>query len=45
MPTTKPPRVRLTIVCNECGHTWRVSPNADPQCPKCNSVDFEVKES
>jgi Zn finger protein HypA/HybF involved in hydrogenase expression len=37
-------RLRVTLRCNECGHTWRVSPNAsDPQCSRCNSVDFEVQ--
>lgn len=40
----KPKRVTVTLICNECGKKWRVSPNAsDPQCPKCNSVDWEVK--
>ncbi len=40
-PKAKPERVKL--VCQECGKTWRVSPNAnDPQCPKCNGVDYEV---
>ena len=37
-------RIRIRIVCNECGHSWRVSPDADPQCAECNSVDFDVVE-
>ena len=36
--------VKISVQCNECGKKWRVSPNADPQFPKCNSVDFEVLE-
>lgn len=36
--------VKITVVCNECGKRWKVSPCSDPQCPRCNSVDFEVKE-
>lgn len=36
--------VRIPVTCNECGKSFRVSPNAsDPQCPKCGSVDLEVK--
>ena len=36
--------VRVALVCQECGKTWRVSPNAaDPRCPKCGSVDWEVQ--
>ena len=36
---------RITLKCNECGKTWRVRPNAaDPQCPKCGGVDWDVKE-
>ena len=37
-----PVRVRISLKCNECGKTWRVGPNSDPQCPKCNGVDYEV---
>lgn len=40
----KPERIRIRIVCNECGHAWYVSPDADPQCAECNSVDFDVPE-
>ena len=40
--STKPPAVRIGLQCNECGKKWRVSPNSDPQCPKCNGVDYEV---
>ncbi len=47
VPVTVPPkpkRVTVTLVCNECGKTWRVSPTAsDPRCAKCGSVDWEVK--
>ncbi len=35
---------RIALVCQECGKTWRVSPQAaDPRCPKCGSVDWEVQ--
>lgn len=37
-------RIRIRVVCNECGHAWRVSPDSDPQCPECNSVDFDVAD-
>lgn len=37
-----PKRVRVKLTCNECGKRWNVSPSSDPQCPKCNSVDYEV---
>jgi rubrerythrin len=36
-------RIRIVLVCQECGKVWRVSPNSDPQCPNCNSVDYEVR--
>jgi Zn finger protein HypA/HybF involved in hydrogenase expression len=40
--TEKPSRV--TLVCQECGRIFRVSPNAfDPRCPKCHSVDWDVR--
>lgn len=38
-----PKPTRIALKCNECGHTWRVAPSADPQCSKCNGVDYEVK--
>jgi predicted RNA-binding Zn-ribbon protein involved in translation (DUF1610 family) len=42
METTKK-KVRIPLVCQECGKKWTVSPNAaDPECPKCGGVDFEV---
>lgn len=42
-PTTKKPPVKIALVCNECGKHWKVSEkNLDPQCPKCNGVDYEV---
>lgn len=43
---TAAPTPRITLVCNECKHSWKVSPNASgPQCANCNSVDYEIKES
>ena len=38
---------RIRIVCNECGKTWRVSPNPKewPMCPKCGGADWDVKEA
>lgn len=42
--TVKPQSVRVSLVCNECGKQWKVRPNADPQCPKCNGVDYEVAQ-
>jgi len=37
------PKSKVKLVCNECGKKYAVSPNnPDPQCPKCNSVDFDV---
>lgn len=44
--TLATPVARVTLICNECQHTWRVSPNAvGAQCANCNSVDFKVKTS
>jgi hypothetical protein len=37
--------VKIPVRCNECGRKWQVSPNSDPQCARCNSVDIEVRES
>jgi Zn finger protein HypA/HybF involved in hydrogenase expression len=35
---------KMALKCNECGKAFRVSDsNPDPQCPRCNSVDFEVE--
>jgi Zn finger protein HypA/HybF involved in hydrogenase expression len=34
---------KIPVVCNECGKQWKVHPNADPQCPKCGGVDFDVR--
>ena len=39
------PRIRIKLECNECGHVWRVSPDSDPQCSECNSVDFTVGDN
>ena len=36
---------KVQVVCNECGHRWKVAPDSDPQCKRCNSVDFEVVEA
>lgn len=39
----KPKPIRVALVCNECGKKFTVSQNNyDPQCPKCNGVDYEV---
>lgn len=35
---------RVPVKCNECGKTWKVKPDASPQCSKCNSVDIDVVE-
>jgi Zn finger protein HypA/HybF involved in hydrogenase expression len=36
--------VRVTLVCQECGRIFRVRPTAaDPRCPKCHGVDWEVQ--
>jgi Zn finger protein HypA/HybF involved in hydrogenase expression len=36
-------QAKVKLECLECGRKWSVSPNAaDPQCPKCNSVDLDV---
>jgi Zn finger protein HypA/HybF involved in hydrogenase expression len=40
--TTTPTQIRVALVCLECGKKWKVSPTADPQCPKCNGVDYDV---
>lgn len=36
------PTKRITLQCNECGKTWKVLPDSDPQCPRCNGADYEV---
>lgn len=37
---------RVALKCNECGKRFSVSPNAaDPQCPKCHGVDWEVDDT
>jgi hypothetical protein len=41
-PRPKRKAERIALQCNECGRKWKVSPNSDPQCSRCNSVDFEV---
>lgn len=40
----KSPRVK--VVCLECGKKWQVSAatNIGPECPKCGSVDVDVRE-
>lgn len=42
MTALKTPKVRIALTCNECGKKWKIGLNADPQCPKCNGVDYEV---
>lgn len=39
----KAKRVRVPLVCLECGKKFRVSPNASPECPKCGGTDWEVE--
>lgn len=35
---------KVSLKCNECGKRFKVSPNAaDPSCPKCGGVDWEVE--
>lgn len=36
-------RIRIKLVCNECGKNFSVGVYADPQCPKCNATDYEVR--
>lgn len=34
---------RIALQCNECGRKFTIGlNNYDPQCPKCNGVDYEV---
>lgn len=35
---------RITLKCNECGKTRKVSPNGNynERCPKCGGVDWDV---
>ena len=34
---------RVALVCQECGKRFSVSSReADPECPKCGGVDWEV---
>lgn len=36
--------VRVKLECQECGKKFAVSANAaDPECPKCGGVDWEVR--
>jgi DNA-directed RNA polymerase subunit RPC12/RpoP len=35
--------VRVSLKCMECGKRFKVSAKAaDPECPKCGGVDYEV---
>lgn len=44
MCPTKPKPAKIALKCNECAKSFKVSQNArDPQCPKCGSVDFDVR--
>ena len=37
------PNSKVTLICLECGKIFKVSVNAaDPHCPKCHSVDWDV---
>ena len=37
---------KVRMKCNECGKRFSVSPNAaDPECPKCHGVDWDVDDS
>lgn len=39
----KKPTPRVKLVCLECGKKFSVSANAaDPDCPKCGGVDWDV---
>ena len=36
---------KVKVVCNECGRTWAVSPNARSlECAKCGGADIDVRE-
>jgi predicted RNA-binding Zn-ribbon protein involved in translation (DUF1610 family) len=37
-------RVRIKVVCLDCGKKFAVSPNASPECPRCGNTDIEVRE-
>ena len=37
-------RIRIPLQCNECGKKFSCGPNADPECPKCGGVDYDVRE-
>lgn len=45
-PAAKPAKKRaagIRLECNECGKRFTVSANAaDPDCPKCGGVDWDV---
>lgn len=35
---------RIAVECNECSKRFTVSAtNTDPECPKCGSVDIDVR--
>lgn len=37
-------RIRITVICLECQHKWRVSPDTTSAliCPRCGGADFDV---
>lgn len=35
---------RIKVVCLECGKKFTTGANSDPECPKCGSVDIDVRE-
>jgi predicted RNA-binding Zn-ribbon protein involved in translation (DUF1610 family) len=44
-PKPKAKRVRIPVVCNECGRKFSLSPNAvDPHCSKCGGVDIDLRD-
>lgn len=36
-------REKIKVVCLECGKKFATT-SFDPQCPKCNGVDIDVRE-
>lgn len=36
-------RNRIHLVCMECSKHWSIADStADPECPRCGGVDYEV---
>lgn len=38
-------RIRVKVVCLECGKKFQCGPTASPECPKCGGTDIDVRES